>query len=81
MFAPGFELPDGELHRAFECLGDLGEAANTYKNPLWAAHQLMEAHTSDPEHNHLPRIYMSCGTEDELLEPTRWVQEQLREIG
>lgn len=81
MFAPGFELPDGELHRAFECLGDLDEAANTYKNPLWAARQLMEAHTSDPEHNHLPRIYMSCGTEDELLEPNRWVQEQLREIG
>ena len=43
------------------------ENRETERNPRWLAQKLMDAHVADPDHNHLPKIYMTCGLQDELL--------------
>lgn len=54
--------------------GSLDQAEHTDKNPIWLAKELAGK-------ENLPRIYISCGTEDRLIEHNRNFRDLLREKG
>ncbi|MBQ6395929.1 MAG: hypothetical protein IJH87_06270 [Atopobiaceae bacterium] len=60
--------------------GGLENARNTDLNPSWRAKQLMDAHKADPSVK-IPKIYMSCGTEDDLFGANILMRDSLREMG
>lgn len=59
-----FNETNGGLFNGLACFGDLKEAEKTDLNPRVA---LMDAKVK----NLVPRVYMSCGTEDQLLASNR----------
>lgn len=67
--------PGGSLMGEERVFGDLSSALLTDKNPRVALAQLMER--SMP----LPRMYMSCGLQDSLLEPNRTLKEHFLKSG
>lgn len=61
-------------------MGDLDEAILSDKNPRVLIRRLAEAREKDPAYR-LPRIYLSCGTSDGLLEQSRVCRDLLLEAG
>lgn len=55
--------------------GDLGAVAGSDKDPRYLARSLRE------EKEEFPKIYLTCGTEDSLLQPNREFAEYLKEQG
>lgn len=70
------------VDRAFmdAMFGDLLEASGTDRNPRILIEELAKKKTADPTLK-LPRIYMSCGTEDDLLGSNRLYRDLLVEAG
>ena len=65
--APGAEdEPIGNLGSEKVCFGTMAEAWDSDKNPLYIARRLAERREAG-EDAPLPKIYLSCGTEDGLL--------------
>ena len=55
--------------------GDLDKAEESDKNPKWLVKKLKE------EGKNIPRIYLTCGLQDSLLEANREMREFLKEQG
>lgn len=55
--------------------GDLDKAEESDKNPKWLAKKLKE------EGKNIPRIYLTCGLQDSLLEANREMRDFLKEQG
>ena len=75
-----FEEQTEHTIRVTSPLGDLREAIKTDKNPRVCAEALMERHKADPSVP-LPKIYMSCGTEDPLIKGNYSLRDYLRGLG
>lgn len=80
-----FELPLDAPNRsayfnADLCFGDIREAMRSDKNPRVAAEGLKKAAASDPEIR-FPKIYLSCGLQDDLLPSNRSFRDYLLENG
>ncbi|MCD8325733.1 MAG: esterase family protein [Lachnospiraceae bacterium] len=58
------------------CFGDLAKAAKSDKNPRYLVEQMKKEGRTD-----LPRIFMSCGTEDSLLKINQAYRDFLTESG
>ena len=74
------DLSDPGMRRFDIQFGGLENARNTDLNPAWRAEQLMAAHKADPSVK-IPKIYMSCGTEDSLFDDNVKFRDYLRELG
>ena len=74
------EEPIDRLGLEKACFGAPGEAWNTDKNPLFAAKELA-ARRDAGEAVDLPRIYMSCGTEDGLYAANTATRDALAGLG
>ena len=77
-----FEKAPAEYDAAFEegIFGNLKEAAVSDKNPTWLVHSLASKKLSDPNFE-LPKIYIACGTEDQLLPHSQNFRDLLLENG
>ena len=62
-----------------ECMGKWTKAALKDKNPAVALARLQEKVKA--EQGEYPKIYMSCGTEDDLLDSNRRFRDRLTDAG
>lgn len=72
---PGYDM----LCQEDECMGNWTEAALKDKNPAVALARLQEKMKAGQ--SEYPRIYMSCGTEDSLLDSNRRFRDRLTQAG
>lgn len=80
LFEVPFDMPGRNLRAEDEAFGNIEEAAKTDKNPRIALENLKKEHEANPAAP-LPKIYLSCGTEDHLVVIARLYRDLLRDAG
>ena len=70
----------GNVAGELENFGNLDETENTDRNPRVLIRQIEELNQTDGR-NHFPEIYMTCGTEDELLGANESLAKALEDAG
>jgi len=70
----------GNTRGELENFGDLEKTQHTDRNPRYLIHQIEELNRNDGM-NHFPELYMTCGTEDELLGANESLANALQSAG
>lgn len=73
---PGRRIIAGEDR----CFGDMAEAVKSDKNPRVQVRQLKERMTQEPALK-MPKLFLTCGTEDHLIEANRSFRDFCQENG